>query len=70
MSFGHQVAQIDTGIFNYWRAREGAGFWSDPKSLEAFLKKHPECRVVAKSQKVMVGGGLSRASAGKGRWAK
>ena len=68
MSFGHQVAQIDNVVYNYWERREGKGFWKDKANREAFLKKNPACRVIAKSAKTIVHGitGLSRSG---GRWA-
>ena len=68
LSFGHQVAQIDDVVFNYWERREGKGFWKDKGNREAFLKKNPSCRVTAKSTKTTVHGitGLARSG---GRWA-
>lgn len=40
-------AEIHPAIYSYWRMREGKGFWAS--ELKSFLKKHPECRVKARS---------------------
>lgn len=53
---GHQVAQIDAYVYNYWERREGRGFWKDKGERERFLKKNPECRVRARSGRTLVNG--------------
>jgi hypothetical protein len=74
MQHGHQVAQIDAYVYEYWRRREGKEFWTDKASREAFLKKHPECRVRARSARTIVNGASLPPAAqpritGRGRWA-
>jgi len=36
-------ANIDHRIYDYWRKREGRGFWKS--EMDWFLKRHPECAV-------------------------
>ena len=54
LTHGHQVAQIDADVYNYWEAREGRGFWSDKSNRRAMLKRHPELAVIAKSAKTTI----------------
>jgi len=53
---GHQVAQIDEYVYNYWERREGRGFWKDKGERERFLKKNPECRVRARTGRTVING--------------
>jgi hypothetical protein len=54
MQHGHQVAQIDADVFNYWEQREGRGFWADKSNRRAMLKRHPELAVHAKSGRTTI----------------
>lgn len=66
---GHMVAQIDGRVYDYWRRREGKDFWKHER--KNFLKKHPECAVIARSEKttVMVDKPVYRVTGKRGRWA-
>lgn len=71
---GHQVAQIDARVHDYWRRREGPQFWRN--ELKFMLKRHPELRVTSRSETPTVRVGWERPAAPKtgvhgkrGRWA-
>lgn len=71
---GHVVGQVDARIVAYWEARYGRDFFKDRSNRRDFLKRHEECRVVAKSENPSF---LSPGMPGKrgvsrrgGRWAK
>lgn len=49
---GHMTAQIDARVHDYWRRREGHDFWKH--ELKYMLKRHPELRVEARSEKPSV----------------
>lgn len=54
MSFGEVVGQIDEGVYQHWIDRYGVKFWQDKSNRDWFLKKHPECRVRARSARTTV----------------
>ena len=63
---GHQIAQIDARVHDYWRRREGKDFWRH--ELKYMLKRHPELRVEAKPDNPTIR--VERKVTGKrGRWA-
>jgi hypothetical protein len=49
---GHQIAQIDARVHDYWRRREGPDFWKH--ELGFMRKRHPELRVVSRSAKATI----------------
>lgn len=64
---GHMVAQIDARIVDWWRRHKGREFWQH--ELKWFLKQHPECAVVARSERPTVRLTHLPPSSGRGgRW--
>ena len=62
-------AQIDARVHDYWRRREGAGFWKS--ELKAMLRRHPELAVKAQSDQSRVSfAAPTTAPRRGGRWAK
>lgn len=63
---GHQIAQIDARVHDYWRRREGKDFWRH--ELKFMLKRHPELRVESKPENPTVRV-ERKVGAKRGRWA-
>ena len=62
-------AQIDARVHDYWRRREGAGFWKH--ELKNMIRRHPELGVKAVSDQSRVSfAGATTAPCRGGRWAK
>lgn len=59
-------AQIDPRVHDYWRRREGAGFWKH--ELKNMIRRHPELGVKAVSDQSRVS--FATAPRRGGRWAK
>jgi hypothetical protein len=62
-------AQIDARVHDYWRRREGTGFWKH--ELKNMLRRHPELAVKAQSDQARVSFATPTTAPRRGgRWAK